>query len=55
MELKWKRAKAGHKFDGDTIAIPVGIEDKAPRLVRCAIYDCIYISVSELRKLPIED
>ena len=55
MELKWKKANAGHKFNGDAIAIPVGIEDKDPRLVRCAIYDCIYIEVAELKKLPIED
>lgn len=55
MELKWKKAKAGRKFSGDTIIIPVGTDDKDARLVRCAINDCIYIPVDELKKLPIDD
>lgn len=49
IKLKWKKAKAGTKFPGDTIAIPVGIEDQDQRLVRMAVYDCIYIPVEELK------
>lgn len=50
--LKWKKAKAGKKFNGDTVVIYNN--DMDARLVRCAINDCIYIPVEELKKLPIE-
>ena len=55
MDIKWRKAKAGMNFKEDTIVIPIGCEDKDPRLVRCAIYDSIYIRVSDLKKIPIED
>lgn len=55
MDIKWKKAKAGTRFSGDTIAIPIGIDDHDARLVRMAVYDCIYIPVSELRELPVEE
>lgn len=49
----WKRAKAGRNFGKDTIIIPDG--DKDARLVRCAVYDCIYILVEDLLQFPIEE
>lgn len=51
-KLMWRRAKAGHNFGKDTVVIPDG--DPDARLVRCAVHDCIYISVEDLKKLPIE-
>ena len=53
-EIKWKRAKAGETFGGDAVVIRVDSDDTDARLGRFAVYDCIYISVAELRKLPIE-
>ena len=53
VEIKWKKAKAGRRFDGDTVVLYEG--DPDARLSRCAINDCIYIPVDELRKLPVED
>lgn len=52
-ELKWRRAKAGRAFGQDTLVIPDG--DPDPRLVKCAVYDCKYIHVADLLKLPVED
>ena len=51
--LKWRRAKAGRNFGKDTIVIPDN--DPDPRLVRCAVYDCKYIHVEDLLKLPVDD
>lgn len=51
-KLMWRRAKAGHNFGKDTVVIPDG--DPDARLVRCAVHDCIYISIEDLKKLPIE-
>lgn len=51
--IKWKRAKAGRNFGKDTIVIPDG--DTDARLVRCAVYDCIYIPVEDLMQFPIEE
>lgn len=51
--LKWRRAKAGRNFGEDTLVISDG--DPDARLVRCAVYDCIYISVNELKRLPIDN
>ena len=52
-EIKWKKMKAGRKLPGDCIVLYYG--DPDPRLSRTAIYDGIYIPVSELKDLPIED
>ena len=46
----WRHAKAGKNFGKDTVIIP-DHEDEA-RLVRCAVYDCRYIHVEDLLKLP---
>lgn len=54
-ELKWKRAKAGETFGGDAVVIRVDSEDTDARLGRFAVYDCMYIRVDELRKLPVEN
>ena len=51
--LRWRRAKAGRNFGKDTVIIPDGENDA--RLVRCAVYDCKYIYVEDLLKLPIEE
>jgi len=51
--LMWRRAKAGHAFGRDTVVLYDG--DPDARLVRCAVNDCIYISVDDLKKLPVED
>lgn len=55
MSLGWRRCKAGTAFKSDTIVIPddPNTNDRDPRLVRCAVWDSIYISVDDLRKLPI--
>lgn len=44
---RWRKCKAGHKFDGDAIVVGLG-EDKDPRLVRCAVNDSKYIMVKDL-------
>lgn len=56
LELKWRKCKAGYKFPSDAIVIPQDsrTEDTDPRLVRCAVWDSIYILVADLKKLPIE-
>lgn len=51
-ELRWRKAKAGKNFGKDTIVLYNG--DPDARLVRCAVYDCIYIHVEDLLKLPKE-
>lgn len=55
--LKWRKCKAGYKFPCDAIVIPQDerTTDTDPRLVRCAVWDSIYILVSDLKKLPIEE
>lgn len=50
--IVWRKAKAGHNFGKDTVVLYNG--DPDARLVRCAIYDCIYIHVEDLLKLPKE-
>lgn len=50
--IKWRKAKAGRNFGKDTVVLYNG--DPDARLVRCAIYDCIYIHVEDLLKLPKE-
>lgn len=53
--LKWRKCKAGYKFPSDAIVIPQGVpQDTDPRLVKCAVWDSIYILVEDLKKLPIE-
>jgi len=54
-EVKWRKCKAGYKFPSDAIVIPQDerTTDTDPRLVRCAVWDSIYILVSDLKKLPI--
>ena len=56
-EIKWRKCKAGYKFPSDAIVIPNDerTTDTDPRLVRCAIWDSIYILVSDLKNLPIEE
>lgn len=56
-EVKWRKCKAGYKFSSDAIVIPQDerTTDTDPRLVRCAVWDSIYILVSDLKKLPIEE
>ena len=49
----WRHAKAGRNFGKDTIVYYDG--DPDPRLVKCAIHDCIYIHVNDLKNLPIEE
>lgn len=49
----WRRAKAGRSFGKDTIVLYDG--DPDPRLVKCAVNDCIYIHVDDLKKLPIDE
>lgn len=53
--LCWRKCKAGYKFPSDAIVIPQDerTTDTDPRLVRCAVWDSIYILVSDLKKLPI--
>lgn len=51
--LMWRHAEAGRSFGKDTIVLYDG--DPDARLVRCAVNDCIYISVDELKKLPVEN
>ena len=51
--LMWRRAKAGRNFGKDTVVLNDG--DPDARLVKCAVYDCLYIHVEDLKKLPIED
>ena len=51
--LMWRHAKAGRSFGKDTIVIYDG--DPDPRLVRCAVNDCVYIHVDDLKKLPIDE
>ena len=51
--IKWKRAKAGCRFQEDVLYIPDGSKDA--RLGRCAIWDCIYIPIVDLMKLPIDN
>lgn len=55
--LFWRKCTAGHKFPSDAIVIPDDerTTDRDPRLVRCAIWDSIYILVSDLKNLPIEE
>lgn len=55
--LCWRKCKAGYKFPSDAIVIPNDerTTDRDPRLVRCAVWDSIYILVSDLKKLPIEE
>ena len=55
-EIRWRKCKAGYKFPSDAIVIPQDerTTDTDPRLVRCAVWDSIYILVSDLKKLPIE-
>jgi len=55
--LCWRKCKAGYKFPSDAIVIPQDerTTDTDPRLVRCAVWDSIYILVSDLKKLPIEE
>ena len=54
--LCWRKCRAGYKFPSDAIVIPQDerTTDTDPRLVRCAVWDSIYILVSDLKKLPIE-
>lgn len=49
----WRHAEAGRSFGKDTIVLYDG--DPDPRLVRCAVNDCIYIHVDDLKKLPIDE
>ena len=51
--LVWRKAKAGHNFGKDTIVLYDG--DPDARMVRCAVYDCKYIHVEDLLRLPVED
>ena len=55
-EIVWRKCKAGCKFSGDAIVIPQDerTTDRDPRLVRCAVWDSIYILVNDLKSLPIE-
>lgn len=55
--LMWRKCKAGYKFPSDAIVIPNDdrTTDRDPRLVRCAVWDSIYILVSDLKNLPIEE
>lgn len=55
-KLVWRKCHAGYKFPSDAIVIPQDerTTDTDPRLVRCAVWDSIYILVSDLKKLPIE-
>ena len=55
--LFWRKCKAGYMFPSDAIVIPQDkrTTDTDPRLVRCAVWDSIYILVSDLKKLPIEE
>lgn len=55
--LRWRKCQAGYKFPSDAIVIPQDerTTDTDPRLVRCAVWDSIYILVSDLKKLPIEE
>lgn len=50
--IYWRKAKAGHNFGKDTVVLYNG--DPDVRLVRCAVYDCIYIHIEDLLKLPKE-
>ena len=55
-ELKpvvWRRAKSGRNFGKDTVVLYDG--DPDARMVRCAVYDCKYIHVEDLLRLPVED
>lgn len=52
-DIRWHRAKAGHAFGKEAIVIYDG--DPDPRLVKCAIYDCKYILVEDLKKLPADE
>lgn len=55
--ISWRKCKAGYKFPSDAIVVPQDerTTDTDPRLVRCAVWDSIYILVSDLKKLPIEE
>ena len=55
--LCWRKCHAGYRFPSDAIIIPDDkhTTDRDPRLVRCAVWDSIYILVSDLKKLPIEE
>lgn len=56
-KIVWRKCKSGHKFQSDAIVIPNDerTTDRDPRLVRCAIWDSIYILVSDLKNLPIKE
>ena len=52
-EIRWRKCHAGYKFPSDAIVIPDDerTTDTDPRLVRCAVWDSIYILVSDLKKI----
>lgn len=54
--LYWRKCKAGYKFPSDAIVIPNDerTTDRDPRLVKCAVWDSIYILIEDLKTLPIE-
>lgn len=56
-KLVWRKCHAGYKFPSDAIVIPNDerTTDTDPRLVRCAVWDSIYILVSDLKNLPSEE
>ena len=52
-KVMWRRAKAGRAFGKDTIVLYDN--DPDARLVKCAVNDCYYIHIEDLKKLPKEN
>ena len=51
-EIGWRTAKAGRNFGKDTLVIPIDTQNSDARLCRCAVWDCYYISIEDLKLLP---
>lgn len=49
---KWKKASAGTKLPSESV---IRAEGQDPRFGSVAVYDCEYITINELEKLPKED